>query len=110
MLEMAGSIEHNTDDKMRIEYSAARSLHANTGFANTVLLRRHSRVPYESVDDDTSLVRLGERYAEDGDLGRALLAVRAAGDGCPGADQLMARIDVLRTAATQIAFSDGAVP
>lgn len=110
ILELAGSIERNTDDNMRIEYSAARSLHTDTAFANTVLLRQHSQVPFEAMDDDASLVRLGERYAADGDLGRALLAARAAGKESPGIDQLMARIEELRTTAMRVAFSDRAVP
>jgi len=85
ILSLAGDVERNTDDNMRIEFSAPLYLHRATTVENTLLLRRGTDVPFEALESTAALVALTENYIRDGDLGRAAIAM--AGIAAEDADR-----------------------
>ena len=62
MIELAGSIELNTDDNMRIEYSAPLHLHEDTRESNCEMLQRVAEVPVEAVERAGGFVTLAKTY------------------------------------------------
>ncbi|MFB3103891.1 MAG: hypothetical protein ACE1ZA_03095, partial [Pseudomonadales bacterium] len=54
ILKLGGDIQRNTDDNMRIEYSAPLYLNKDTAVANTLLLRSASKVPFDAVEEPSS--------------------------------------------------------
>ena len=74
----------NTDDNMRIEYSAPLHLHEQTAEANFYALLRQGRgpdapplVPLDAVEGLTGRLRLAEAYARREDWLRATLTLKA---------------------------------
>ncbi|MGC6493133.1 MAG: fused MFS/spermidine synthase [Myxococcota bacterium] len=79
LLELAGSIQRNTDDNMRIEYRAPLHLHEDTQPKNVSMLYRNARVPWESLGADPySAAHLASAYWDRQDNGRAVEAMTAA--------------------------------
>ncbi|NCG22000.1 MAG: hypothetical protein GWP91_23540 [Rhodobacterales bacterium] len=56
IVEMSEDMPRNTDDNMRIEYSAPRNLHAQTHEENFTLLLRNAIVPFDSIERDPLLL------------------------------------------------------
>ena len=56
IVEMSEGMPRNTDDNMRIEYSAPRNLHAQTHEENFTLLLRNAIVPFDSIERDPLLL------------------------------------------------------
>jgi spermidine synthase len=85
ILKLANGIELNTDDNMRIEYSAPLHLHESTEEANGRMLERVAELPLEAIEGTDGLLALARSYARyDRDLGRALAALRSARARSPG--------------------------
>ncbi len=66
---IAEGVERNTDDNMRIEYSAPLHLYTWTGDANVNMLNKavsgKPRVPFEAIDNTPiALIQLAKSYAE----------------------------------------------
>ena len=78
LLRLAGDVELNTDDNLRIEYSAPLSLHKETSMRNVAMLERAAEIPYGAVSPDR-LAKLARVYAErDTGWKRALATLRSA--------------------------------
>ena len=88
----AEGAERNTDDNMRIEYSAPLHLHEDTAEANFLALLdeggARSSVPTTAVNGKDELVALAEAYGEREDYLRALVTLRLAEDVEPGDAQV----------------------
>lgn len=88
ILLIAGDAPLNTDDNMRIEYSAPLHLHENNAETDFVkLLPDHDitrTVPFSAVRDLEGWKRLARAYAENDDWVRALTVLRSAEDKWPG--------------------------
>ena len=81
MVELAGDIEFNTDDNMRVEYSAPRHLHSETSEDNfLMLLPKSSAVEIPGVEDN---LRLSEAYGRRGEYVRALVCLKRITDDDP---------------------------
>jgi spermidine synthase len=78
ILRLAGDVELNTDDNMRIEYSAPRHLYDSTTEANRRLLLGASPLPQRAVEGAAGLVALASGYAELELWPRAVEALDAA--------------------------------
>ena len=81
--EFATGAELNTDDNMRIEYSAPLHLHEQTAEANFLALLHRDEgeepmVPLEAVEGVDGRIRLAEAYARRSDYLRALLVLKDA--------------------------------
>ena len=63
LMQIAGAVERNTDDNMRIEYAAPLHLHRDTNDANSELLQSVAELPWEAVEGREQLVALAEAYA-----------------------------------------------
>ena len=78
VMALAEGIELNTDDNLRIEYSAPLHLFTDTGMRNVLMLEEVARVPHERLTPGR-LPKLAYAYAErDGGWKRALEALRLA--------------------------------
>lgn len=76
--ELTQGVELNTDDNMRVEYSAPRNLHRETSEANFLLLLPKSRaVEIEGVEQN---VELAKAYAGREEWVRALVCIQRALD------------------------------
>jgi spermidine synthase len=64
LLELAGKETRNTDDNMRIEYSAPLKLFEDTLMANVNMLERRAEVTKEGVEDVEGLLALACTYAD----------------------------------------------
>jgi spermidine synthase len=66
--ELAEGVERNTDDNMRVEYSAPLHLYTWTGDENVLMLDESvgkvPLVPYEATSGADGLIALAESYAE----------------------------------------------
>ena len=72
-------MELNTDDNMRIEYSAPLNLHRSTQADNAELIGAHARIPVEVLDDPVfDLVDLARAYRRGDDWRRAFRAIARA--------------------------------
>ncbi len=82
ILEFAGDAPLNTDDNMRIEYSAPRHLHEDTAELNfyKLLEGSHARnmVPLHMVKDVPGMLDLAEAYTRRDDYLKALLVLKEA--------------------------------
>ena len=76
-LEIAGDIQRNTDDNMRIEYSAPWNLHQSTHDENGAMMVPHLQVPPSFVNP-YELEELAWLYREQNDYLRAIKALIAA--------------------------------
>ncbi|HMV68120.1 MAG TPA: hypothetical protein PKA64_14830, partial [Myxococcota bacterium] len=61
-LALAGDIEINTDDNLRIEYNAPLHLHVDTQSINVELMREHAWLPLEHMGTDAALLARASRY------------------------------------------------
>ncbi len=87
VMEMVGDIGLNTDDNMRIEYSAPRNLHLDTQDANLSLLLDWQQVPWEALGGDANhTAQIAEAYQSRGDVTRAVDAMIAAIQAVPSDD------------------------
>lgn len=64
LVELADKEIRNTDDNMRIEYSAPLKLFEDTLIANVTMLDRHAEVTLEGVEDLDGLLALARTYAD----------------------------------------------
>ena len=81
ILAVTDGVGLNTDDNMRVEYSAPLNLHRETAETNfTLLLPKSEAVMVESDDDN---VALAKAYARRGDYIRALIALKRVTDRNP---------------------------
>ena len=84
ILEFVEGAELNTDDNMRIEYSAPRHLHEDTAQDNFAKLLKGANVrdtvPLETVKDVPGMIDLAEAYTRRDDYLKALLVLKAASE------------------------------
>ncbi|MGB0637736.1 MAG: fused MFS/spermidine synthase [Myxococcota bacterium] len=126
--QVAEGIERNTDDNMRVEYSAPLHLYTWTGDENVLLLEQAvgkiPLIPFEATDGASDIMELAMSYAEIELWVEALMCIRRADEllACPAdaeeaahaasvdeADPaMMAKCDRLQSLYTeyQKAFSD----
>lgn len=81
ILAYAGEVEANTDDNMRIEYSAPLHLHEDTADANFLALlgpKDMRRPPMEAVHGLDGLLRLAHAYARGERWVEALIVLKEA--------------------------------
>jgi spermidine synthase len=91
ILELAGDVERNTDDNMRIEYSAPLSLHADTQDANSEMLEERAEVTVDAVDGKEGLLALARAYAHsDPGWRRPFLVLEHATERFPGDPEIAA--------------------
>ena len=76
MLALAGDVGPNTDDNMRIEYSAPLNLHVETSSANVDLLLEHAQIP--PMSDPVLLAGLARVYVERDEVQRGYEAMARA--------------------------------
>ncbi len=84
-LDIAGDTERNTDDNMRIEYSAPWNLHKSTSDRNSAVLVQNLQVP-PSFTNAYDLEELAWLYRERDDPVRALRSLVAAIQALPDND------------------------
>jgi len=85
--------ELNTDDNMRIEYSAPLNLHRATQADNADLLAGHARIPLEVLRDPVfELVDLARAYRRGEDWRRAFRAIATAASELEADDPLRAEL------------------
>jgi spermidine synthase len=63
LMQIAGNVERNTDDNMRIEYSAPRHLYENTVDTNYRLLMSEVEIPSSALNSESEAIALLEAYA-----------------------------------------------
>jgi spermidine synthase len=73
VLQLAGDAERNTDDNMRIEYSAPLALHAGTEAENMELLLTAAVPAVNAVSTKAGIVALARAYARADPVGRRAL-------------------------------------
>lgn len=83
--QIGDGIERNTDDNMRIEYSAPYNLHRSTHEQNTAMLIPKMQVP-AAMTDPYDLEELAWVYRERDDYLRAIKAMIKAIEALPQAD------------------------
>ena len=89
---LTGGVELNTDDNMRIEYSAPLHLHTQTSDTNTAMLEAVAELPVEAVATPEGLGALATVYeAHDSSWRRTLAAAREAATRRP-ADESLAQL------------------
>lgn len=94
VVSLAGSVELNTDDNMRIEYSAPLHLYESTQLANECMLAPLAEVPFDAVEGKESLLALAKAYARhDPDGRRGVETLRSAEDSNPNDAEVQAWIE-----------------
>ena len=79
ILDFAGHAELNTDDNMRIEYSAPMHLHADTQDENFRLLIHNAQVPRQALPPDPDAwMELARTYRDRDDIPRGVGAMAGA--------------------------------
>ncbi len=78
MLALAHGVERNTDDNMRIEYSAPLHLYDDTAESNFRALFADVRPPLDMVTGVDGRIDLAQSYAQEEDWVNALLALKDA--------------------------------
>jgi len=73
ILELAGSVARNTDDNMRVEYSAPLHVHEDTEDANVVMMEGAAEIPLDAIEGRMSLMALARAYARWDDTWRRTL-------------------------------------
>ena len=80
--ELAEGVERNTDDNMRVEYSAPLNLYTWTGDENVLMLEKSvgkvPLVPYEATSGVDGLIDLAKSYAEIDLYVQALMCLKEA--------------------------------
>jgi spermidine synthase len=80
--ELSDGVERNTDDNMRVEYSAPLNLYTWTGDENVLMLEESvgkvPLVPYEATEGVAGLLELAESYAEIDLYVQALMCLKKA--------------------------------
>ena len=98
ILQFAEGAELNTDDNMRIEYSAPRHLHEDTAQENFARLLKgadvRDTVPLETVKDVPGMIDLAEAYTRRDDYLKALLVLKAAAELEPDNETIFERYPV----------------
>jgi spermidine synthase len=88
ILAFTSDVEFNTDDNMRIEYSAPLYLHKDTSEANLRNLLHEggaaTAVPWSSVSGHEQLLALAEAYGRRSDWTRGLMVLKRAEELSPG--------------------------
>ena len=93
LMKLAGDVEHNTDDNMRIEYSAPLNLHTDTIRKNNLLIEVNAVIPLFAMNEG-DLLTLARFYAEhDIYWNRPLQAVRLARELRPDDPEVQALFD-----------------
>lgn len=78
-LAVAGEIDRNTDDNMRVEYSAPRHLHSATQGRNFEIMVPFLDVPSDAIGDNpVAMAALAREYRALEDWVRAISAMRTA--------------------------------
>ena len=80
LLAFAGETERNTDDNMRVEYSAPRQIYAWTGMDNLEALLAESITPLFAVQTAAERLDLAEIYADQDLWAKALICAEGALD------------------------------
>jgi spermidine synthase len=93
ILSFAGDAERNTDDNMRVEYSAPRNLYTWTGADNLEALLHEAIVPLFAVSTADQRVALAKQYIEEESWGKALIAARGAVELDPEHSEALALVD-----------------
>jgi len=92
--ELASDIERNTDDNMRVEYSAPLNLYAWTGDENVLMLEqsvgRVPLVPFEATEGAEGLIDLAKSYEELNLWVQALMCLKEAEKREPGRNDVQA--------------------
>jgi spermidine synthase len=100
IVELAGDIERNTDDNMRIEYAAPLALHAATLEENGALLEGAAVAAVDAVSGKEGLLALARAYAQRDDGGRrAVSTVEDAFARYSGDDVLAVYNEIQKTVA-----------
>ena len=80
--ELSRGVERNTDDNMRVEYSAPLNLYTWTGDENVLMLEasvgKVPLVPYDATEGVDGLLKLAESYAEIDLYVQALMCLKEA--------------------------------
>ncbi len=96
ILQFVEGAELNTDDNMRIEYSAPRHLHEDTAEENFAKLLKGAEVrdtvPLETVKDVPGMIDLAAAYARRDDYLKALLVLKAAAELDPMNEVIFERV------------------
>ena len=86
--ELADGVERNTDDNMRVEYSAPLNLYTWTGDENVLMLEQSvgkvPMVPFEATEGADGLIDLAKSYGELELWVQALMCLRKAEERDPG--------------------------
>ena len=89
LVEMSEGADINTDDNMRIEYSAPLYLHEETTEDNFAMLLKHREVPFEAIGrDGEQLASLARVYRRREDWVRAIKAMAVAAKLAPEGSEL----------------------
>ena len=89
ILEMAAGVTLNTDDNMKIEYSAPMHLHVDTQDENFRLLIQAAAVPYDALPKDPLILAdLARVYQEREDVVRSVATMAHAAELLPRGDPL----------------------
>jgi hypothetical protein len=103
ILELAGDVGLNTDDNMRIEFSAPLYLHASTTRSNQEMLEAHAKPGWElqgqglaTGTEASDLLAYGDAFARQGRLGDAELAFEKAEELQPGHPHALQRLREVR--------------
>jgi len=98
ILQFVEGAELNTDDNMRIEYSAPRHLHEDTADENFAKLLKGAEVrdtvPLETVKDVPGMIDLAEAYTRRDDYLKALLVLKAAAELEPDNEVIFERYPI----------------
>ncbi len=106
ILGMVGQIDRNTDDNMRIEYSAPLNIHRETAAHNVELLLRHAQVPPGMEGDGAGLAELARAYLRRDDFYRSRIAMGRAMDAALQADGRPEALKVLGVLRGQLQKED----
>ena len=79
LVELTGDVGRNTDDNMRIEFSAPLHLHEHTEEANAIMMEEVAEIPWDSVDGEDGLIALGQGFARHDETRRRLTEVLRVG-------------------------------
>ena len=63
LVQIAGAVERNTDDNMRIEYAAPLRLYDDTSDANSELIQSVAELPWDMIEGPKALIALANAYA-----------------------------------------------
>ena len=96
LMQLTEGVGLNTDDNMRIEYSAPLHLHEDTGDANSMMLHEVAVLPLETVDRQGLLLLIMAYNDLDPGWRRAIAATDIALEQARGDEALSARLRMIR--------------